>query len=238
MGWPLVVPGVREGQAVEGSVVAIVAQELDLDPGGGGIERGTQGGELGVGLVAGGLTPLVHHEALAGPGLVVGQAMGDECGQLFQGQRFAVEIADIQIDDVQRMQMAVNQAGEDQATVEWLGSGVGADPLPGIGRAADEDDLLAVFYSKRLGDGVGRIDGVDFSAAQDEVGWSGLSRGGVVQRQADSALSARAAVNAMGPASSGRARNPNNGWAPWAAEGVAAFGCRLIKIDNRFGVIV
>ncbi|HEY0341742.1 MAG TPA: hypothetical protein VGC34_13110 [Steroidobacteraceae bacterium] len=44
-----------------------------------------------------------------------------------------------------------------------------------VGYAADEDDLASL-YGERGADGVGWVDGVDFSAGEDQVGGASVKR--------------------------------------------------------------
>jgi hypothetical protein len=100
---------------------------------------------LRVGLVSGGVVPLMHDEPLSRRSFIPCETLRDEGRDFFERHRLAVQIADVQVDDVDGMDVTVDQAWQYQAAAELLRPGLWADPAVRIGRAADEDDL-SIFY--------------------------------------------------------------------------------------------
>jgi hypothetical protein len=63
--------------------------------------------------------------------------------ELPQRQRLAVDIADIEIDDVRGMQMRIDEAGDDEAPVRVLDARLRADVRLGALGTADIEDPIA-----------------------------------------------------------------------------------------------
>ena len=153
--------GHRKRRRVEGAVVAVVAEQLDRIVQDGPVERRAQRRELGIRLVAVRVVPLIHHEPLALGQVVFHRARVYERGQLAQGLlRAAVEIADVEIDDIERMDVRIDESRQHELALETLHRRLRSRPGRRIRRAADEHDL-AVLDGERFGHrarSIGRID--------------------------------------------------------------------------------
>jgi hypothetical protein len=117
---------------------------------------------LRVGLVSGGVVPLMHDEPLPRRSFILRETLRDEAREFFERHRLAVEIAHVQVDDIDGMDVAVDQARQYQAAAETLRPGLWADPAARIGRAADEDEF-SVFYREGGRHGASGIYGVDLA---------------------------------------------------------------------------
>jgi hypothetical protein len=84
-------------------------------------------------------------------------------------QWMTVEIADIQIDDVERMDVGVDEARQHQAACEFFHARVGTDPALRLGRGADEHHS-AVPDRERCGDGTSGVDRIDIASFENQVG--------------------------------------------------------------------
>src|SRR6266702_4747720 len=117
---------------------------------------------LCIGFVSGGVVPLMHDEQLPRRGFIPRETLCDEGGEFFERHRLAVEIADVEVDDIDGMDVGVDQARQYQAAAELLCPGFRADPAARVGGAAHEDDL-SVFYREGCRDRACGIDGVDLA---------------------------------------------------------------------------
>ena len=103
--------------------------------------------------------------------MVARQAAAHEHGDLAQRLLDAREVADVEVDDVDRMDVRVDEAGDDEAAAEAAHDRVRADEGPGAVRVADVDQA-PVPDRERLGEfGTGRR--VDLRVGDDEIGWRG-----------------------------------------------------------------
>ena len=110
----------------------------------------------------------MHAKPLARRGLIVGHTSGDECRQLLERHRLALEIAHVQIEDVEWMDVRIDKPRKHQAATQLLEPSLRPYEALCTGRRANENDLAAA-GRERLGGGVMRILRVDLRIADDEI---------------------------------------------------------------------
>lgn len=93
---------------------------------------------------------------------------GDECRQRLERHRLPLEIAHVQIEDVERMDVRIDEPRKHQAATQLLEPGLRPCEALRTGRRANENDLAAA-DRERLGGRVMRILRVDLRVADDEI---------------------------------------------------------------------
>ncbi len=63
-----------------------------------------------------------------------------DCCQGGESHGPAVEIADIEVDDIERMHVTVDETRQHQASTQWFNFRCGTDPMLRVSRRADEYD--------------------------------------------------------------------------------------------------
>ena len=145
------VAGLGQSQAVEGAMVAVIAQKRDGIVRRGPVEGGAEGGGSGARLIARGEVPLLHRQPFAGLDVEALDAVLNKGDQTIQADGLGIEVAGRDLGYAQGMDVGVHQARQHQPAAGILDLGPGADQGLDRGRIADRD-YLALGDRHRLGD--------------------------------------------------------------------------------------
>ena len=104
----------RQRRAVEATVVAVIAEQLDQHAPRGLVKRRPHGGVRRIRLVAVEGIPLTHHQPLAIVDLVAFDAGAHEFSQLRQRLRGALQVANVELHDCGRMDVRIEQPRQDE----------------------------------------------------------------------------------------------------------------------------
>src|SRR3569832_2267963 len=99
---------------------------------------------LGIRLVAGRVAPLLVDEPLSRLGSLALNALAHDARQGSESHGPAVEIADVEIDNIERMHVAVDEARQHEPSTQWFNFRFGTHPLLRVRRRAHEHDLPAL----------------------------------------------------------------------------------------------
>src|SRR5207253_181737 len=92
----------------------------------------------------------MHAKPLARRGLIVGHTSGDECRQLLERHRLALEIAHVQIEDVEWMDVRIDKPRKHQAATQLLEPSLRPYEALCTGRRATENDLAGAGRERPL----------------------------------------------------------------------------------------